>query len=325
MSENKPAIVIDLDGTLIRSDLLIESFLSLIKANPLYVFAAVAWLFKGKANLKKEIAQRVDIPVETLPFNDAVIGYIQDKKDQGHRTALATASNRKYAEAIAGHVNLFDDVYASDEAINLSGSKKKAALNEAYGEKNYVYAGNADVDTKVWQDCSAAVVVGGNGLAKKAEKICGLDKHIPEEGGKLKKWLKALRVHQWVKNGLIFVPLLAAHQVSNFENFILCIAAFFSFSLCASSVYILNDLLDLNDDRQHKTKRNRPFAAGTVSLLHGLLLAPLLLIVAFVIAAFVSQQFFIVLVSYYVLTFAYSFYLKRIELVDVITLAVYTP
>ncbi|PIE40854.1 MAG: hypothetical protein CSA49_06360 [Gammaproteobacteria bacterium] len=321
MSNNKPAIVIDLDGTLIKTDLLIESFFSLIKKNPLYIIFALFWLKKGKANLKREIASRVNIPIETLPYNDAVIQYVKEKQQQGYITALATASNKKYADQVAEHLGIFDAVFASDDVINLSGSKKKAALNEAYGVKGYIYAGNAEVDTKVWQDSTAAVVVGGNALASQAEKICGVDKHIPAEGGLLKKWLKALRVHQWVKNGLVFVPLFASHQSSDLEKIVLCIAAFCAFSLCASSVYLLNDLLDLNDDRRHRTKRNRPFAAGSVNLLHGLLLAPLLLVVAFIIAAGVSLDFLTVLACYYVLTFAYSFYLKRVELVDVITLA----
>lgn len=321
MSNNKPAIVIDLDGTLIKSDLLIESFLLLIKQNPLFAFAAIIWLMKGKANLKREIARRVDLPVDTLPYNQKVIEYIKEKKNQGHRVALATASYKRFANDVAHHLSLFDDVFATDGETNLSGSKKRAALNSAYGEKSYIYAGNAEVDKKVWQDCAAAVVVGDKSLANKAEKICGLDHHIPTEKGAVKRWVKALRVHQWVKNSLIFVPVLAAHEVSDVNKLILCVAAFISFSMCASSVYLLNDLLDLNDDRQHKTKKNRPFAAGSLNLLHGLLLAPVLLVAAFVIACFVSFNFLAVLAGYYVLTFAYSFFLKRVVLVDVITLA----
>lgn len=165
------------------------------------------------------------------------------------------------------------------------------------------------------------MVVGNKSLAAKAERICGLDEHIVSEGASIKRWLKALRVHQWVKNGLIFVPMLASHQFTDLNNILLCLAAFLAFSLCASSVYLLNDLLDLNDDRRHKTKRNRPFAAGTLNLLHGLVLAPVLLIMAFTMAPFISLDFLIVLVCYYILTFAYSFFLKRIVLIDVITLA----
>ena len=321
MSQNKPTIVIDLDGTLIKTDLLVESFLLLIKKNPFLMFAVVLWLFKGKAHMKREIAKRVDLPVELLPYNQVVLDYIHEKKKQGHQIALATASYKRFANDVAHFLEVFDAVYATDGDLNLSGSKKRAALNAAYGEKNYIYAGNAKVDTKVWQDSAAAVVVGDKSLANKAEKICGLEEHFQTESGFAKRWLKALRVHQWVKNSLIFVPVLAAHQFSDVNQLMLCMGAFISFSLCASSVYILNDLLDLFDDRRHKTKKNRPFAAGTLNLIHGLLVAPVLLVVAFITAVFISPNFFIVLICYYVLTFAYSFYLKRVVLIDVITLA----
>lgn len=321
MSDRKPVIVIDLDGTLIKTDLLIESFLLMIKQNPLLVFACVLWLLKGKAFMKREIARRVDLPVEHLPYNQDVIEYIKRKKQQGHHTALATASYKRFANDVAHHLGLFDDVFATDGDVNLSGSKKRAALNDAYGVKNYCYAGNAEVDRKVWQDCDSAVVVGSKSLVAKAESICGVDTHIPVQGATLKIWLKALRVHQWVKNGLIFVPMLAAHQFTDINSIILCLGAFLSFSLCASSVYLLNDLLDLNDDRRHKTKRERPFAAGNLDLLNGLILAPVLLVVAFGLSVFISLDFVIVLLCYYILTFAYSFFLKRIVLIDVITLA----
>ena len=321
MSERKPVIVIDLDGTLIKSDLLLESFLMMIKQNPLLAFAAVLWLFKGKAHMKREIARRVDLPVDQLPYNTDVIALIKQKKQQGHRIALATASYQRFANDVAHHLGLFDDVYATDGEINLSGSKKRAALNAAYGEKKYCYAGNATVDCKVWQDCDSAIVVGDNRLKAKAQAVCEVDAHIAVASATPKVWLKALRVHQWVKNGLIFVPLLAAHKFTEIDLVVLCLGAFLAFSLCASSVYLLNDLLDLNDDRRHKTKRNRPFAAGTLNLLYGLLLAPLLLVVAFVLSLFISTDFVIVLVCYYILTFAYSFVLKRVVLVDVITLA----
>ena len=321
MSERKPVIVIDLDGTLIKTDLLIESFLLMIKQNPFLAFAALFWLFKGKAYMKREIARRVDVPVDQLPYNAEVIAFIEQKKQQGHRIALATASYKRFANAVAQHVGLFDDVFATDGETNLSGSKKRAALNAAYGENKYCYAGNATVDCKVWQDCDKAIVVGDNRLKVKAQSVCEVDTHIAVASASPRIWLKALRVHQWVKNGLIFVPLLAAHKFTEIDLVVLCLGAFLAFSLCASSVYLLNDLLDLNDDRRHKTKCNRPFAAGTLNLLYGLLLAPLLLVAAFVLSLFISTDFVIVLVCYYVLTFAYSFVLKRIVLVDVITLA----
>lgn len=321
MSNNKKPLVVDLDGTLIKTDLLLESFMLLIRANPLNALFAFIWLLKGKANLKSQIARKVDIPVQYLPYNDAVIQYVTEQRREGREVVLATASHQRYAHSIAEHTGLFDDVFASDDNVNLSGSRKQAALTERYGEGQYVYAGNANVDLKVWQHCDSAVVVGSSALANKADKQCGLERHFSVPRTSLKVVIKALRVHQWVKNSLIFVPLLTAHQFQNSQMVMMSLLAFLSFSLCASSVYFLNDLLDLNDDRQHATKKNRPFAAGTLSLLAGIVGAPLLLLVAIGICLFLPVQFQVVLAAYYLLTLAYSFKLKRLVMVDVVALA----
>lgn len=321
MSNNNKPLVVDLDGTLIKTDLLLESFMLLIRSNPFNAIYAILWLLGGKANLKAQIARRVDIPVRYLPYNDEVIQYVRQQREEGREVILATASHSRYAQSISQHTGLFDDVLASDDKVNLSGARKRAALTERYGEGNYVYAGNANVDLKVWQHSDSAVVVGSDGLAKKAEALCGLERHIAVAMPSAKVVIKALRVHQWVKNALIFIPLLTAHQFQNVQMLITSLLAFVAFSLCASSVYFLNDLLDLNDDRQHATKKNRPFAAGTLSLLAGIAGAPLLLLAAIGICLFLPVEFQIVLAVYYVLTLAYSFKLKRLVMVDVVALA----
>jgi 4-hydroxybenzoate polyprenyltransferase len=324
MSEQKPDLVpiaVDMDGTLIRSDLLIESFLLLIRQNPLILFQALLWLLKGKAYLKQEIACRIALPVHLLPYNQAVLDFLAEKRRLGHPIALATASHRVYARAVADHLKLFDQVFATEGDTNLSGDRKRSALNAAFGSRGYWYIGNGRVDLKVWQDAAGAVVVGDARLAGEAARQCPVEYHIANPLPPLKVWLKALRVHQWVKNGLIFVPLLAAHQVQSGGALAAAVFAFIAFSLCASSVYLLNDLLDLPEDRQHATKRLRPFAAGTLDPLYGLAGAPMLLLVAMIMAACVSSAFLLVLLVYYALTFAYSFQLKRIVLIDVVTLA----
>lgn len=321
MSEKQYPLVVDLDGTLIRSDLLIESFLLLIKLSPLNIFRVFFWLLKGKAYLKSEIARHVDIPVEWLPFNLELIEYLKAQKKAGREIILATASHKRYAHAVAQHLGIFDDVLATDDSRNLSGTAKRAALTERYGEKQYVYAGNAPVDLKVWDHCHQAIVVADKGLVKQAEKHCPIEKHFEPKKPGLKVVLKALRVHQWVKNGLIFVPLLTAHVLTNAELLVAGMLAFFAFSFCASSVYFLNDLLDLNDDRRHATKRNRPFAAGTLSLIAGLVGTPILLAMSAAICWFLPWEFALVLGIYYLMTVAYSFKLKRVVMIDVITLA----
>lgn len=319
--QKKHPLVVDLDGTLIRSDMLIESFMLLIKQNPLNLFLALIWLLRGKAVLKAEIARRVDVPVEWLPFNEELLTWLKAEKAAGRKLVLATASHRRYAQSVAKHLGIFDDVLASDESRNLSGTAKRAALTERFGEKGYVYAGNAPVDLKVWGHGSAAVVVGNAALTNKASRLCPVEKQFDAPRPSLKIIMKALRVHQWVKNGLIFVPLLTAHKFADPQALLLGLLAFFAFSFCASSVYFLNDLLDLNDDRRHATKRNRPFAAGTLSLLAGIIGTPILLVLSAILCWFLPLEFALVLGIYYIMTVAYSFKLKRVVMVDVITLA----
>ena len=314
-------LVVDLDGTLIKTDLLLESFMILIKQNPLNLLLVVCWLLQGKAKLKAEIAKRADIPVELLPYSQDLISYLEQQKQQGRPLYLATASNQRYAAAVARYLGLFDAVFSSDDQINLSGAKKSALLTQHFGEKHYVYAGNAAVDLKVWQYCSAAVVVGNNHLANKAQSLCTIEKQFDAPKPSLKVFVKALRIHQWVKNGLIFIPLLTSHGIQNPALLLSCLLAFIAFSLCASSVYFLNDLLDLNDDRCHPTKKERPFAAGALSLLVGIVGTPILLSLAAIVCLFLPLGFILVLSTYYILTIAYSFNLKRLVMVDVVTLS----
>ena len=321
MKPMRNPLVVDLDGTLIRSDLLIESYLILIKSNIIYIFISLLWLIKGKAHLKEQIAKRVKVPVELLPYNQQLLEYLCSEKQSGRKLVLATASHQRYADAISNHTGLFDQVLASDGTTNLSGSNKQAALVNEFGERGFAYAGNANVDLAVWQSSIAAIVVGDDDLCVKAQAVTELEKHMPPEPSGLTAAIKALRVHQWVKNSLIFVPLFTAHMIAYPDKLFACIIAFVAFSCCASSVYLLNDLLDLNDDRVHTTKKHRPFAAGTLPLTHGIIAAPLLLVVAAALCLFTSKSFALVLFVYYLLTLAYSFILKHLVMVDVVTLA----
>ncbi|MFV0278738.1 MAG: haloacid dehalogenase-like hydrolase, partial [Parahaliea sp.] len=260
-TDNQYPLIVDLDGTLIRSDLLIELLMLLLRSNPLYVILVVVWLLDGKARLKSEIARRVDLPVEWLPYNLELLEYLRSQKRQGRQIVLATASHVRYARSIARHLRVFDDVLASDEACNLSGSAKRTALTQRYGDKQYVYAGNAPVDLDVWAHCHQAIVVASARLAQRVAAICTVELQLSPARTRVKSFIRALRVHQWVKNALILVPVLTAHLALSPPALLSAALAFLAFSFCASSVYFLNDLLDLNDDRRHATKKHRPFAA----------------------------------------------------------------
>ncbi|MFC5078841.1 Decaprenyl-phosphate phosphoribosyltransferase [Vibrio thalassae] len=322
MEKLKP-LVVDLDGTLIKSDLLIESLFLFLKSNIFNFLVFIRYLFKGKSQLKSKIASVVDIDVSVLPYNNDVLDYIVLERKKGRKIILATASNIRYANQISDFTKAFDLVLASDKEINLASKVKAKRLVEQFGEKGFDYIGNSEADIQVWEKASEAIVVNPDrGVLEKARRIANVSKIIDTRPSFLRTLVKALRVHQWAKNVLIFVPLAASHYLMNFEMLTTVLFAFLIFSLCASTVYLLNDLLDLEDDRHHKTKCNRPFASGDLDVRFGIFAVPLILLAVFVLSiVLLPPNFFFVLLSYYLLTLAYSFKLKKMVMVDVITLA----
>ncbi|MGA0588053.1 UbiA family prenyltransferase [Dyella sp. KRB-257] len=312
---------VDLDGTLIRSDLLVESALALLARKPLTVFAMLLWLLGGKARLKREIARRVELDATTLPYNHDLVTWVRAEQ-QVRPVVLCTAADAALAELVAAHVGGFELTLSSDGALNLSGANKAQALVDRYGERGFDYAGNAAVDLHVWKHARSAIVIAsGPSLARAAARVTEVERTFASPKASVHKWLKALRVHQWVKNVLVFLPLLAAHRMLDMHAVADTLLAFFCFNLCASSVYLTNDLLDLAADRQHPRKRHRPFAAGTLPLTAGPIAAIALLISSFALAWLVEPTFFAVLLGYYLLTSAYSLRFKRIMMLDVVVLA----
>lgn len=314
-------LCVDLDGTLVRTDLLFESTLALLKQNPLFLFALPFWLLGGRANLKRRIAQRCKVDVATLPWDPRLVELLESERPR-RALVLCTASDHVLADAVAKHLGCFDRVMASDGSRNLSGRRKAEALVEAYGNRGFDYAGNETRDLAIWAHARNAYVVNaGKGLAVRAGRVTDVAGVFPRESAGLRTWAKALRLHQWLKNVLVFVPLLAAHKVLQPTALAHAIAAFVIFGVCASGVYVLNDLLDLGADRAHPRKRKRPFASGRLSLTTGVAVAPLLTVVAFIAAYLLDPRFALVLLGYYVLTLAYSLRLKQIAMLDVLVLA----
>jgi 4-hydroxybenzoate polyprenyltransferase/phosphoserine phosphatase len=314
-------LVVDLDGTLIKSDLLIESFFVVLSKQPLKALAALTALGRGKAAFKAQLAADAVIDCEALPLNDELVALIREEKAKGRPIYLASASDRSLVDAVAKSIGIFDDIFASDGMTNLSGGNKAAALIRAFGEGNFDYAGNSHEDMSVWQAAKQVIVVGGsNSLSRKVTARFPSAQHLDSRRFQLGAYLRALRVHQWLKNLLIFVPAAAAHQFSLTEVLPL-VLAFLSFSLCASSAYVANDLLDLNSDRAHARKRYRPLASGRVPLAHAVALVPTLLAFAVVLALLLPRDFLALLGVYYILTTGYSVLLKRKLMIDVIALA----
>ncbi|MDD1605148.1 MAG: UbiA family prenyltransferase [Methylococcaceae bacterium] len=316
-------LFVDLDGTLIKTDLLVESAFLLLKKQPWMLLAMFYWLVVfGKARLKEEIAKRTVLEFDTLPLQNDFVEFLRNEAATGRLLYLATASDKSLAEPVANRLGFFTGVLASDGHNNLKGERKLQAILVCCEQQAFDYAGNARVDLAIWVKARQAIIVNpDSGVVSKAKaRNIEIQQVFDDRPAKLKTWLKALRVHQWAKNVLLAVPILTAHAF-NFRAVTEILAAFLAFGLMASATYLLNDLLDLTADRQHPRKCKRPFAAGNIGLPVGILAMIVLFIIGFGLAAQLSQKYLFTQLAYLAMTLAYSFYFKKIVLIDVILLA----
>lgn len=318
---NLPPLVVDLDGTLTPADTLVESAILLIKRHPLYLLFFPFWLIQGRAAFKAAIASRTHFSAENLPLRAGLLEYLTAQKSAGRRLVLATAAHQSIAQAVADKTGLFDDVLSSDANNNLKGRNKLVAIQEKVGH-TFAYAGDSQADLPIWKVSSAAVLVNVSSRIKRT--VAGavpVEREFTFSRPTWGIWIKALRVHQWIKNLLVFVPLLTAFSFLDASRLADAVIAFFAFSLTASATYIVNDLFDLENDRAHPRKCKRPFASAALSIPVGLAAAALSLAAAFALAMNVSAAFTFMLLSYLVLTSAYSWLLKQYVLIDVLTLS----
>lgn len=315
-------LVVDLDGTLIHADMLHESALRIVRDNPINTLRIPFWLLGGKAMLKQKLASCSDFSPESLPYNKELLEWLKQQRLEGRKLILCTASDKSIANSIADYLEIFDEVIASDGLVNLAGLNKADALEQRFGRSGFDYIGNSNADLAVWDKAHNGILVNAsNNLIKKAEVICNIERSFSKATLDFSVWYGLLRVHQWLKNLLLFVPILAAHQLANANIWITLAIAFISFSLCASSVYITNDLLDLENDRLHPRKHNRAFAAGLIPVWVGIGLSPLLLLISLVLASYVGDSFLPWVLVYFFVTCAYSWGIKRLVLLDCLTLA----
>jgi len=320
--ESQVPLVVDLDGTLIKTDLFWESFIRALKQNPLCIFAALFWWTRGRAFLKKKLAGRVTIKPATLPYNESFLKFLREQKNAGRKIILATASDFQIAMPVARHAGVFDEVLASDGETNLRSAAKLKLLTEKFGERGFDYAGNSSADLAVWGGAREAIVVNASpSLVKKASDRAKQGRAFEPDAGWSSALLRSLRPHQWVKNAIVFVPVIAAHKLNETSLLLRDGQAFLIFCLCASGVYLVNDLLDLDADRRHPAKKNRPFAAGDLPLQTGLILGPALLLAGLLLAVQLSWLFVGVVAVYLLLTTSYSWWVKRVALLDVFVLA----
>jgi 4-hydroxybenzoate polyprenyltransferase len=316
-------LCVDLDGTLVKSDTLMDSLLLLARNRPLAALRVPLWLLRGKAALKAEVTARVSLDVRHLPYNRLLIEYLEVERGEGRKLYLTTGADRQLAERIAAHLGLFEGVLASDGKKNLTGGHKLDGLRQTFGDEGYDYIGNAAPDLPLLQSAGTAMLANPALTLRARLRTRGVvvQREFEERAPRARSFLKAIRLHQWAKNILIFLPMLLAH-VLRAQVMVEAAIAFASFSLCASATYIVNDLLDVEADRRHPKKRMRPFAAGDLSVLTGVALATAFLGVAVAVAVILLPAAFLMwLLLYLVTTLSYSLYLKRVVLVDVILLS----
>jgi 4-hydroxybenzoate polyprenyltransferase/phosphoserine phosphatase len=316
-----PVLVVDLDGTLIRTDLLHESFWSALGRRWYVPFRALGHLFGGRAALKRWLAGRSRIDVATLPYDPIVLEMVAARRAAGDRIMLVTAAEQMLADRVAAHVGLFDEVAGSDGVVNLKGPEKAALLVRKYGSKGFDYLGDARADLPVWAEAAQAITIhASRRLRAEVDAVAPGALHLGAPQAWLRPALRAMRPHQWLKNLLVFVPVVAAHEMS-LPPLSAATPAFVAFCLSASAVYVLNDLLDLRADRSHPRKRQRPFASGALTIKSGTWLFAGLAIAGLAVSAFIGAQFVAMLLLYQVATTAYSLVLKRQAVIDICTLA----
>jgi 4-hydroxybenzoate polyprenyltransferase len=320
VSATDQPIVVDLDGTLIATDLLVESGSALVASRPSRTPAMLGALVRGKAPLKTFLAGEVSLDVTVLPYREDVLVWLREQKAAGRRLVLASASDIRNVRAVADHLGIFDEILGTTPELNLRAGAKLDALVGMFPQ-GFEYVGDHPADLAVWSGATLAHVVGPPGLALKVAKRSEVGEVFAVRRSGPRAMVKALRPHQWVKNALVALPLFTSSQAGDATRVWQTLLAFVVFSLAASGVYVLNDIADVTNDRHHPTKRRRPLASGSLSLLTGWLLWPTLTVAGFVLAGLLLPPLFLlVLLGYLVLTLGYTFWAKRRPVLDVVAL-----
>ncbi|SHH18025.1 UbiA family prenyltransferase [Ferrimonas marina] len=315
-------LCVDLDGTLVKSDLLFEQLVRLIRKSPLSVFTLLfIVLRRGIANGKRWLAEHVQVDISTLPYHAPLLAYLEHEA-QKRPIWLCTGSDQVIARQIADHIGLFTGVLASDGTTNRTGKRKSDLLCQRFGDGGFDYVGNEAQDFEVWPQARHALVVSRSApFLERVRARFDVVKTFPLPPLRLADLVKSIRAHQWTKNALILLPILLAHGAPNPTLISQCLLAFFSFSLMASATYILNDLVDLESDRQNHNKRHRPYASGQIAIALGLILIPLLGLSSIALASQLPLSFALLLLAYTVTTLLYTFKFKGVPMLDVTLLS----
>lgn len=315
-------LIVDLDGTLIKTDIMYELILAAVRHHPLKVWQLPLWPLKGIANFKRKLAQLSEIDASSLPYRADILAHLKEEQLAGRPIILSTATDMIVAKRVAEHVGLFSDVLASDGKTNLSGPHKASALTKKFGHRGFDYIGDHKRDLPVWKVARYSLLASArSGSRKNLERSVEFHKIISDPNTFLKDVFLLIRPYQWIKNTLVIAPLILAHKFTDSQPWIYAGIAFASFSATASALYVANDLFDLASDRLHKTKRNRALAAGRISLPEGIFLSAILLAIGIGLSFLLPVGYTAVLTIYIILVTLYSWLLKRIPIVDVVILA----
>jgi 4-hydroxybenzoate polyprenyltransferase/phosphoserine phosphatase len=316
-------LYVDIDGTLVRTDLLYEAAWRYVRTAPWRLFTLIWLAFGGPARVKTFLARKTAFDPAALPYEPSMIELINARKRAGYRTVLITASHRKYASRIAAHLDLLGGAYGSSSRQNLKGAAKLTRIRSLSEGRSFIYAGNSTADRPIWAASERGILVNAPSKDVKAAELAGRAALVVKSRPPVwRAFLREMRLYQWVKNALIFVPLFTSHGYSDIHLVLLAMMAFLAFSLCASGHYFLNDLIDLDADRGHHTKRIRPLASGDLPVVYGAVGAILLPIAGILLSlARLPLNFTLLLLSYLALTNLYSFYLKSRSTADIFALA----
>ena len=319
----EPALCVDMDGTLIRTDSLHEHLLLLLKTRPLELFSTGLALSRGIAAFKREVCSRVSFQPESLPYNEAIIAYIREQASQGRRILLVTAADQVVANRVAEHIGVFETVLASDGVINLKSEAKAAAIRKYLNDWPFEYIGDSFADLPIWKQSSGAIAVNSTGLLRRIINNYGVPVTKEFPGGRVSFFtlLKAIRVYQWSKNLLVFAPLFLSHTILQIDKTLSAAETFMALCAAASTVYVINDLFDLEADRRHQRKRSRPFASGALTVRQGALIIIFLLSLTILISSLLPARAQLFIVAYILISALYSIALKSKLFIDITTLA----
>ncbi|HYL74342.1 MAG TPA: UbiA family prenyltransferase [Bryobacteraceae bacterium] len=316
-------LCMDLDGTLVRTDTLWEALIDILRRNPLQLFVLLSCLWRGKAFFKQRAAELAKIDVSTLPYRPELVAFLRLERGRSRRIVLATGSDQVLADQVGDYLGVFDQVIGSNGVVNLTGRQKRDELVKRFGEKGFVYVGDSNRDIPVWRQAAEGIAVGRDASWTKRLRAKGIrvSTSLPAVNLDPHAVMQILRPHHWLKNVLVFVPIVLADQVLNWQAWLLAALAAAAISLAASGMYVWNDILDLESDRRHPVKRSRPLASGTLPISVALALVPLLLGAGMLLASLLPPGCVLLIASYAGLSLVYSLHLKKIAILDVIFLA----